>query len=183
MSGGGTWPQCAQALCIPWNTAQHSLKTLKEKLKPHHLWPALGQSVETLARHLDCGTQRIDYQHRRATLQRWRLPDAHWRELSDGLGHFQQGTTSPSNAAATVLIWAEVTQGDHLHSPLLSSLREAGHSTHQLVASINQLRTPANRKGTKRELLHRIEAYAGRLGATCDPTSVTIPPDHDASPL
>ncbi|MFJ1859953.1 TniQ family protein [Streptomyces anulatus] len=183
MSGGGTWPQCAQALRIPWNTAQHSLKTLKEKLAPYHLWPTLGQSVENLARHLDCGTQRTDYQHRRATLLRWRLPDAHWRELNDGFDQFQEGTTSPSNNAATVLIWAEVTQGDHLHSPLLGSLREAGHSTRQLVASINQLRTPANRKGTKRELLNRIEAYACRLGPTCDDASVSTPPDHDASPL
>ncbi|MFF3265048.1 TniQ family protein [Streptomyces sp. NPDC002932] len=183
MSGGGAWPQCAQALGIPWNTAQHSLKTLREKLAPHHLWPVLGQSVENLARHLDCGTQRTDFQLRRATLLHWRLPDTHWLELTDGLDQFQEGPTSPTRDAATVLIWAEVTHGDRLHSPLLVSLREAGRSTRQLVASINQLCTPANRKGTKRELLNRIEAYANRLGPTSDVALASTSADHDVAPL
>ncbi|MCX4734097.1 TniQ family protein [Streptomyces sp. NBC_01363] len=183
MSGGGTWPKCARELGIPWSTAQHSLRRVKEKLTPHHLWPLLEKSLEDLADHLDCDTPRIDYQHRRATLRNWRLPDADWHELIGGLGPFWQSVTSPSNDAATVLIWAEVTQGDHLHSPLLESLRESRHSTHHLVASINQIRTPANRKGAKRTLLRRIEAYATRLAPSCDHRSTSIAPGHTAPQL
>ncbi len=168
MSGGGTWPKCAHKLGIPWNTAQHSLRRVKEKLAPYQLWPLLETSLENLANQLDCDTHRIDYQRRRETLHNWRLPENDWHELCAELDAFQQTTTSPSHDAATVLIWAEATQGDYLHSPVLEALREHGRRTHWLVASINQLRTPANRRGAKQTLLGRIDVYAARLALSCD---------------
>jgi hypothetical protein len=89
-------------------------------------------------------------------------------ELCRELEQFGQGATSPTRDTATVLIWTHVTQGDHLHSPMLDALRESGCSTQRLVASINQLRTPANRKGGKRELMRRLETYSDLLSTACD---------------
>ncbi|MFF8847351.1 TniQ family protein [Streptomyces sp. NPDC015127] len=179
MSGGGTWPQCAEVLHIPWNTAQQSLKVLKRNFTPNGLWPLFNQSVETVAVQLDDTSDRIDYRCRREVLQNWRIPDTHWAELCDDLDQFRQGGTSPSSHTATVLAWAAVTQGDHLHSPLLTALRSSGSSTQQVVASINALRSPANRKGAKLELLNRIEAYASRLAARCDHSVSTPPLGHE----
>ncbi|MEK2477278.1 TniQ family protein [Streptomyces noursei] len=168
MSGGGTWPDCAKTLRIPWNTAQHSLKVIRQELNSRDLWSAFERSVESVASQLDWDTDRVHYGRRRQLLSSWQVPAGDWAELCRDLEQFGQGATAPTRDTATVLIWTHVTQGDHLHSPVLGALRESGCSTQRLVASINQLRTPANRKGGKRELLRRLETYSDLLATACD---------------
>ncbi|WP_432167032.1 hypothetical protein [Streptomyces sp. bgisy031] len=174
MSAGGTWPEYAKKLQNPRHTAQQSLKVVTHELTGNGLWPAFERGVESLASQLDATTDRVDYSRRREYLETWRVPVADWTELCHGLSQFRQGISSPTEETATVLIWAQVTQGDHLHSPVLNALRQSGQNTHRLVASISQLRTPANRKGSKLELLHRLEAYAARLAALCDQTGAGV---------
>ncbi|WP_177204292.1 TniQ family protein [Streptomyces sp. CC53] len=168
MSGGGTWPDCAKTLGIPWNTAQQSLKVIRRELHSRALWPDFERSVESVASQLDWDADRVHYGRRRELLSSWQVPADDWAELCRGLEQFRQGATSPTRGTATVLIWAQVTQGDHLHSPVLGALRESNCSTQRLVGSINQLRTPANRKGGKRELLLRLETYSDLLATACD---------------
>ncbi|MFE7299880.1 hypothetical protein [Streptomyces sp. NPDC057579] len=168
MSGGGTWPDCAKTLRIPWNTAQQSLKVIRQELNSQDLWQDFERAVENVASQLDRDTDRVHYGRRRELLSSWQVPVRDWDELLRDLAQFGLGVTSPTRDTATVLIWAHVTQGDHLHSPVLSALRESGCSTQPLVASVSQLRTPANRKGSKRELLRRLAAYAGLLATACD---------------
>lgn len=168
MSGGGTWPDCAKTLRIPWNTAQQSLKVMRQELNSRDLWPDFERAVENVASQLDRDTDRVHYGRRRELLSSWHVPARDWAELLCDLAQFGQGVTSPSCDSATVLIWTHVTQGDHLHSPVLSALRASGCSTQRLVASVSQLRTPANRKGSKRELLRRLAAYADLLATACD---------------
>ncbi|WP_405810210.1 hypothetical protein OG729_36125 [Streptomyces sp. NBC_00210] len=168
MSGGGTWPDCAKTLRIPWNTAQQSLKVIRQELNSRDLWPDFERAVESVASQLDCGTDRVHYGRGRELLSSWQVPAGDWAELCRDLEQFGQGVTSPTCDTATVLIWTHVTQGDHLHSPVLGALRESGCSTQRLVASVNQLRTPANRKGGKRELLRRLETYSDVLATACD---------------
>ncbi|MEU2108729.1 TniQ family protein [Streptomyces sp. NPDC019507] len=167
MSGGGTWPDCAKTLRIPWNTAQQSLKVIRQELNSRDLWSDFERSVESVASQLDWGTDRVHYGRRRELLSSWQVPVDDWSELCRDLTQFGQGANSPTRDTATVLIWTHVTQGDHLHSPVLGTLRESGCSTQRLVASINQLRTPA-RKGSKRELLRRLETYSDLLATACD---------------
>jgi hypothetical protein len=174
MSGGGTWPDCAKALGIPWNTAQRSLTVIRQELNSRELWPDFEQSIESVASHMDQHTDRVHYGRRRELLSSWQIPADDWTELCRGLQQFRQGATSPSRDTATVLIWTHVTQGDHLHSPVLGALRESGRSTQRLVASINQLRTPANRKGGKHDLLHRLATYSGLLSAACDQPAAAL---------
>ncbi|MFF0195869.1 hypothetical protein ACFYT5_23395 [Streptomyces anulatus] len=174
MSGGGTWPDCAKALGIPWNTAQQSLKVMRQELNSRDLWPSFEHSVESVASQLDRSTDRIHYGRRRHFLSSWQVPADDWAELTCGIEHFRQEASSPSRDTATVLIWAHVTQSDYLHSPVLGTLRESGCSTQRLIASINQLRTPANRKGAKRELLHRLKTYADLLSTACDRSAAAL---------
>lgn len=168
MSGGGTWPDCAKTLHIPWNTAQQSLKVIRKELNSRDLWSDFERSVESVASQLDWDADRVHYGRRRELLSSWQVPAGDWAELCRDPEQFGQGATSPTRDTATVLIWTHVTQGDHLHSPMLGALRESGCSTQRLVASINQLRTPANRKGGKRELLRRLETYSAVLATACD---------------
>lgn len=68
-----------------------------------------------------------------------------------------------TRAAVTALVWARVTQGDHLHSPPVAALRETQQSTKALVAAIGQLQTPSNRKGARLRFLQHINEYADGL--------------------
>ncbi|WP_257153898.1 TniQ family protein [Streptomyces lunaelactis] len=168
MAAGGTWPECAETLGTPWNTAQHSLKILKRVLAPTESWEAFDQAVDQVACALDSHTLRINYAERRHALASWRMPDADWITLCEGLSQFGCEPTSPRPPAAAALVWAKVTQGDYLHSPALSALRRSGQNTAHLVAAVNRMRTAAGRKGAVGQLLHRLDQYASRLALTCD---------------
>lgn len=169
MAAGGTWPECAEALGTPWNTAQQSLKSLKRLLGTMELWAEFDRAVEQVACALDSDPQRIDYANRRHALSSWRLSDASWNVLCEGFKTFRGGPTSPSPTAATALLWARVTQGDYLHSPVLNVQRNSGRDTTLVVASMNQLLHGAyHRRGEKFRLVERLDRYAERLAIACD---------------
>ena len=176
MAAGGTWSECAEALGIPWATAQQSLRVLKRILEPTQSRAEFDRLVELIARNLDSDPQRIDYANRRRSLLRWSLSKEAWSEVSHGLKTLGGARTSPSPAAATALVWAQVTQGDYLHSPVLRDLRSSGRDTQHVVASVNQiLRAACHRKGEKALLLDRLGCYASRLAHVCDQTRGSRP--------
>ncbi|MDX2600360.1 hypothetical protein PV330_10005 [Streptomyces caniscabiei] len=168
MAGGGTWPQCAVILGIPWNTAQHSLTTLKRSLLPGGLWPLLETAVEVVAHGLDADTARVDFATRRQTLRTWQIPVEDLTALTLGLVRLSNVDSPLTRAAVTALVWARVTQGDHLHSPSVEALRETQKSTKDLVSAIGQLQTPGNRRGARLRFLQRIGEYADDLTQACD---------------
>jgi hypothetical protein len=73
----------------------------------------------------------------------------------------------PDPAIGTVLIWESITQGDHLHSPLLTRMRREG-TGRSLNDKIALFRTPAARKGPHLIVLKRIEKYTTLLARNCD---------------
>ncbi len=160
MAGGGTWPRCAEILGIPWATAQRSLTVLKRSLLPGGLWPLLDTAVEAVARELDNSALHVDFAARRQTLSTWQIPVEDLAALTVGLVRLTDVESSLTRAAATALIWARVTQGDHLHSPSVEALRNAQQSTKLLVSAIGQLQTPCNRRGARLRFFQRINAYA-----------------------
>lgn len=169
MTAGGTWPECAEALGTPWTTAQHSLKILKQVLGPTESWAEFDHAVERIACALDSDANRIDYANRRHALSYWHLSDGAWGELCDGLETFGGRPASPSPAAATALLWAQVTQGDYLHSPVLNALRDSGLETTPVGASVNQIvRAAHHRRGEIALLADRLQHYASRLALACD---------------
>ncbi|MFD4937244.1 TniQ family protein [Streptomyces virginiae] len=169
MAGGGTWPECAQALSTPWNTAQQSLKVVKRLLDSNESREAFAQAVEQVARVLDDQSHRIDYANRRGLLSSWHLPRADWRHICAGLETRAGRATSPGPAAATALVWAQVTQGDYLHSPALGALRSSGRSTGPVVTTVNQILHAAKcYQGEKAQLADRLRRYADLLADACD---------------
>lgn len=169
MAAGGTWPECAETLGTPWATAQQSLKILKKVLGATESWAEFDRAVERIAYALDSDTNRIDYASRRRALSSWHLSDAAWSELCDGLNTFRGGPTSPSPTGATAVLWAQVTQGDYLHSPALHALRDSRRDTTPVVASVNQIvRAACRSRGEKALLADRLEHYARRLARACD---------------
>ncbi|MEU3786450.1 TniQ family protein [Streptomyces sp900129855] len=168
MAGGGTWPQCAVILGIPWVTAQRSLTVLKRNLLPGGQWPLLDTAVETVAQELEAAARHVDFATRRRTLSTWQIPAEDLAALTVGLVRLADAESSLTRTAATALVWARVTQGDHLHSPPVEALREAKRSTKALVSAIGQLQTPSNRKGTRLRFLQRINEYADGLARALD---------------
>lgn len=168
MAGGGTWPQCAVILGIPWVTAQRSLTVLKRSLLPGGLWPLLDTAVEIVAQELDAAALHVDFAARRRTLSTWQIPVEDLAAITVGLVRLAKAESSLTRTAATALVWARVTQGDHLHSPSVEALREAQRSTKALVSAIGQLQTPSNRKGTRLRFLQRINEYADGLAHALD---------------
>ncbi|NUK33590.1 TniQ family protein [Streptomyces lunaelactis] len=163
MAGGGAWPQCAEILGTPWITAQRSLTVLKRSLLPGNLWPLLDTAVETVAKGLDADTLRVDFAARRRALSTWQIPIEDLAALTAGLVRLTNVESPTTRTAATALVWARVTQGDHLHSPAIEALRKAQQSTKPVVAAIGQLQTPSNRRGARLDFLQRINDYADGL--------------------
>ncbi|MEU1891195.1 hypothetical protein [Streptomyces pristinaespiralis] len=174
MAVGGTWPQCANILEIPRISAQHTLATLERQLAPADARKLFDQAVQRVARALDSDSQRVDYAQRRRLLSSWRMPKADWKRLCQGLGRLGNGPLSPSPEAATALVWAKVTEGDYLHSPVHNALREAGQSRTHMVAAVNQMRVAAKRNGEKSLLLRRLDDYATCLALACDQPQETL---------
>ncbi|WP_405664112.1 TniQ family protein [Streptomyces sp. NBC_00079] len=124
MAGGGTWPQCAVVLGIPWVTAQRSLTVLNRSLLPGGQWPLLDTAVEIVAQELDAAALHVDFAARRRTLSTWQIPVEDLAALTAGLVRLANAESSLTRTTATALVWARVTQGDHLHSPSVEALRE-----------------------------------------------------------
>jgi hypothetical protein len=165
MAGGGTWPQCAVILGIPWTTAQRSLTVLKRSLLPGGLWPLLDTAVAKVAQELDADALPVDFAARRRTLSTWQMPVEDLASLTVDLVRLANAGSPLTQAAVTALVWARVTQGDYLHSPAVQALRKAQESTKPLVAAVGQLQTPGNRRGARLRFLQRINEYADGLRA------------------
>ncbi|AYV26218.1 hypothetical protein EES41_05745 [Streptomyces sp. ADI95-16] len=168
MAGGGTWPQSAAILGIPWTTAQRSLTVLKRSLLPDGLWPLFDTAVEMVARGLDHDTRHVDFAARRRSLSTWQIPADDLAALTADLVRLANAESPLTRAAVTALVWARVTQGDHLHSPAVEALRTTQQGTKPLVAAIGQLQTPGNRKGARLRFLQRINDYADDLARVCN---------------
>ncbi|MFD3553341.1 TniQ family protein [Streptomyces goshikiensis] len=173
MAAGGTWPESALALAIPRASAEQSLRVLG-RLLADGLWTHFDSAVEGVAREMDAAARLVDFAARRERLWSWRLSEHDWSQLLTGLDRFTGRGTSPTAEAATALVWAQATEGDHLHSPVLTTLRTSGQCTSRITATISQLSTLANRRGDKLKLLLRLERYANTLANRCD---------HDAAPI
>ncbi|QDN93773.1 hypothetical protein FNV61_09125 [Streptomyces sp. RLB3-6] len=106
MAGGGTWPQRAAILGIPWITAQRSLTVLKRSLLPGGLWPLLDTAVESVAQGLDADALHVDFATRRRTLSTWQIPVEDLVPLTVGLVRFANVESPLTRAPVTALVWA-----------------------------------------------------------------------------
>jgi len=192
MTAGGTWRQCAEQLGIPAGSAERSVEVLRSQLGTGGLWEEFDEITEQIARALDEDEQRVNYARRRRALEQWHIPASHWEAVCAGTRRGSGPRIGPQDPAiGTVLIWESTTQADHLHSPLLTSMRRDG-TARALNTKIARFRTPAARRGSRLVILNRIEKYAALLARQCDDhvgTNITLdellpwePPRQQASP-
>ncbi|MEW2582104.1 hypothetical protein [Streptomyces virginiae] len=109
------------------------------RLLADHLWSHFDNAVEGLARDMDAAARLVDLATRRERLRSWLLSEVEWSQLLTGLDQFTGRGTSPTAEAATALVWAQATEGDHLHGRVLTTLRTSGQGTSRITATIGQL--------------------------------------------
>ncbi|MFE2722755.1 TniQ family protein [Kitasatospora sp. NPDC059327] len=166
MTGGGTLADGARLLGIPRGHALSGLQQLRLRTAGEHAWQQFLLGLDTIAAELDDQEDRIDYQRRRTTLEDWIIPPAHWAYLADGLPGLD--ATPGLRTCASVLVWTQVTEGEHLFSPLV---RDRGWGRQlpggpDLVHELTYL--TGARRGDKARLLTRLAAYTQQTAAWCD---------------
>jgi hypothetical protein len=169
MTAGGSWPECAEILGMPRGAAARTLTVLRLQFANTNLWTAFETTVERIARDLDSNPMRINYAKRRQALNHWQMPEADWTTLCTDipkLGRMMTRTTGP--ALGTVLVWTQITQAEHIHCPVFTTMRRAGQDTAHLIDEVAQVLTPASQTTGRLELRSRIDRYAAHLADRCD---------------
>jgi hypothetical protein len=117
---GGPMTNAARLVGMPATHARQSVHAL-------HSWargrPDPGEfetALHELADELDSAPHLIDYQRRREALNYWCIDPAPWQQLLNRLGGSHDGRMEwgdRKRQTASILVWARVTQGEHLLAP------------------------------------------------------------------
>lgn len=80
-------------------------------------------AVHALASELSTTPDLIDYRHRREALRNWCIDPAAWQDITGQLprtkGPFQPELSDCKRQFATEVVWARITQGEHVMAPQL----------------------------------------------------------------
>ncbi|MER5471996.1 transposase [Streptomyces sp. NPDC002685] len=166
LKSGATWDDCAPMVGMPLSLARRTLKHLGRQLELLCLWPAFEETVEQIAAYLDATSQRVDFANRRAHLASWRMPLDDWLSLSEGLPRLEQLRERANPAIGSALVWAEVTEGERMRSPVVLDLRRCGEDTQALAARLGRMSDGV--RGPSLRLRRRLHLYAERLAFSCD---------------
>ncbi|MFF4386821.1 hypothetical protein ACFY0G_08525 [Streptomyces sp. NPDC001552] len=170
MTCGGTWADGARLLAIPPGHAHSGLGQLRARAQGVGSWERFLAGVDAVAAELDRQEQRIDYARRRGALTDWAIPEERWAVLTGDLPNAQA-----VRRAASVLVWARVTEGEYLFSPLiraggygprLDGGPDLGRETKDLTGA---------RRGDKARLLERLALYSEEIADWCDTASKADP--------
>src|SRR5215510_7974904 len=114
---GGSLPHAAKLLGTPIARAERSGRVLcrwaRDSTEPRQFETALLD----LADELDSSPHLINYQRRREALNSWSIGPSTWqqllRQLDPAAVHTPQELGDQGRRAATISVWARITQGDH----------------------------------------------------------------------
>ena len=169
MTAGGSWAQCADALGIPFTIAGNTLFKLRDQIDRDDLWGEFERTVDRIAHHLDSDPARVNYARRRRAMSNWQMPPADWSTLCSDILRLgrMRGRNDPS--LATVVVWAQVTQSEYRHCPVLATeTPDDGRSPTRLSNEIAQFFGRPGRQGSRLILRSRLDQYAADLAAQCD---------------
>jgi transposase len=166
LKSGANWGDCAPVVGMQPGLARSTLKHLGRQLEAFCLWPAFEEAVEQIAKYLDTTSHRIDYANRRRSLAFWRLPLDDWLAMSDGLPGLERLREQANPTMGSALVWAEVTEGERMHSPAVLDLRKSGEDRRELCALLYRMGNGA--RGPSLRLRRRLHLYAKRLAISCD---------------
>lgn len=122
MVAGGSLGDAAQFLGINPDATQYRHTS---DMRPRTRLPSERLSFEatlhTLADELDSANEPIDYHRRRQALRDWFLDNTTWQNLAsqlpDTLGPVRPVLDDRKRQDASIFIWTQVTQGEHLFAP------------------------------------------------------------------
>jgi TniQ len=187
LTQGGSQPAAARRLGLP--PGRHTAATGTRV----HRWTRdeanstrLHAALHALAAELDAtpAIDLIDYDRRRDALRAWSFPADDWHELATDLRRRQGASARASTGwgerkrqVASVLVWARVTQGDHLFAPLA---RQAGQASgRNELAYLVQQAIRWSRSGRPEHhyvaLRAALNDYADRLAARIDSGWAPLP--------
>ncbi|WP_405144385.1 TniQ family protein [Sphaerisporangium sp. NBC_01403] len=165
LAGGGTWIDAAETFQIPITTARSTLAHVR-RWSTQNL-ATFADAIDSIAEELDSsvGSGAIDYQARRRILRDWSIPAEDWQRLLTELTvTIKLGRPTElgdrKRRVASVLVWTQITQGEHLFAPLVMA-EKYEHGGSGLRSAVNTtLRRSAPRNA---DLRIALTAYAERL--------------------
>lgn len=166
LKSGATWNHCALAVGMQPSLARRALRHLGSRLDTLGLWPVFEEAVEHIAEFLDANAQRVDYANRRRRLDSWRLPADDWLAMSEGIPGMKRITREANPTIGSALVWAEVTEGERIRSPVVLDLLQRGEDTQVLAVHMAQIGNGVG--GSTLRLRRRLHLYAERLAVSCD---------------
>ncbi|MFF4467428.1 TniQ family protein [Streptomyces mirabilis] len=166
LKSGGTWEACGLMIGMQPSLAKLTLKYLGRELEKLCLWPAFEETVEKVADYLDSTSERTDYVNRRRYMDSWRLPVDDWLSMHEGLPSLKRLRQWPGPAIGSALVWAEVTEGERVRSPVVLDLRQRGENTQAFATRLEMLSDAVGEPSLR--LRRRIHLYAERLAVFCD---------------
>lgn len=166
LKSGATWEDCGPMIGMQPSLARRTLKHLGRELEELSLWPAFEEPVEQVAEYLDSTSQRIDYANRRRHMASGRLPLDDWLSMNEGLPELKRLREWPGSAIGSALVWAGVTEGERMRSPVVFDLRQRGDDTQAFATRLDRLSDVVGEPSLR--LRRRLHFYAERLAAFCD---------------
>jgi hypothetical protein len=175
---GGPAAVAAEQLGTPLVASRYALRTVDEQLRTRTRRATFEAAVNALAHDLDTTPARTDFGQRRDALKSWSLSVEDWQDLIDGLpeqptGGFVRSHTHWGEAKrllASMWIWTNVTQGDHIYAPavrpILAGRRPGGKLGHYIHTRWRFM--AAGRDGHYEALRERLDPYASRLAVRID---------------
>jgi hypothetical protein len=168
LTGGGTWMDAAGFFQIPITTARSTLAFVRRWTTPN--LAIFEDAVEAIAWELETSTTLVDYQARRRALTSWSIPAPDWDALVFALtANGRPGRPIVYDARkqriASVLVWAQITQGEHLFAPLVMAEKQQ-QGTSDLRAAVTAIlcrTTPTNA-----DLRTAVTTYAQQLSLILD---------------
>jgi len=168
LAAGSTWIDAAEFFQIPITTARSTLAFVRRWTTPN--LAIFEKAVASIAAELETSTVLVDYHTRRRALTGWSIPAADWQGLVASL----TATPRPGRPAvyddrkqriASVITWAQVTQGEHLFAPLVMA-EKRDHGRSDLRRAVTAILHRSNPKNA--DLRAALAAYAHLLCLTID---------------
>jgi hypothetical protein len=182
LAGGGTWIDAADFFQIPITTAQSTLAFVRRWTTAN--LTVFEDAIESIAAELDASAGLIDYQARRCALASWSIPAPDWEALVSAL----TAERSPGRPTvydgrkqriASVMVWAQITQGEHLFAPLVMAEKH-DHGRSDLRSAVTAVLHRGNPRNA--DLTAALTSYAHRLSWSIDSFDLRGVADNCRSP-
>lgn len=181
LTSGGTWNQAGAFLGLPHGLARVSVRAVRDWASEHDHLLAFNAAVDAVAKQLETDPHAINYAHRRQVLRDWTFSDEQWAGLLPdisirGARKDRPGWSERKRPLASIFVWARITQGEPLYSPIAMAAKAATPPRQQCELAVDlaglQYRDRArSRHGIPLQLINfrrLLDDHADRLAIQID---------------